>query len=146
MTPALVHYAAVLVAALTLVAVPYALRLVAKRTKPGALRDALLLAAEVIGIGVRDAAVAVAELKDPSKPGEWTAAAAAAVKERVIADARAAAPGAIAALEAAAADPGQADALLSRLVESELAKFRASAAAPVVNVSLPPSAPTRSPT
>lgn len=118
-----------LAAALLALVTAWVLRTIAAKARTEREREALTFVAAVVAAGVADAMQKVRDLKAPDKPGEWGPMAAAAIKASVIADAKRAAPRALAVLTEAAADPDAVDTLLSRLTEAQVEEARVKMAA-----------------
>lgn len=91
----------------------------------------------------------VGDLKDPTKPGTWTQAAAASIRQRAVERVRDLYPSAVRVIDAAAMDPARADELLGTLVERAVVelKGRSIPGALLLEASAPPDAgrPTTAP-
>ena len=94
---------------------PLARRLFAQRLIGSAVELLGVLAATAVANAYQ---TVVKDLKDPSKPGVWSAEAAASVKASVLRDLRVLGAGALQQLETHGLGPAAVDALLNQLVES----------------------------
>lgn len=104
------------------------MRTINARVKNRTASEALQLVTATVAAGVASAyQTTVADLKDETKPGVWTAAAGQSLKRQVVDTAKRLAPEALARLAATGLDPARLEVLLGQLVEQEVLKLKATA-------------------
>jgi len=104
------------------------MRTINARVKNRTASEALQLVTATVAAGVASAyQTTVADLKDETKPGTWTAAIGQSLKRQVVDNAKRLAPEAVARLAATGLDPARLEVLLGQLVEQEVLKLKATA-------------------
>lgn len=119
-----VKLAAFVIAAMAAKYTPPLVALVRARIKNALAREALAHLVALLGQFVLAEANSVRELKDPAKPGTWTAETARAALAHVIEQVKAAAPEQVAAVEAGLAHGQSIDAVLRQLTEAQVEALR----------------------
>lgn len=104
------------------------MRTINARVKNRTASEALQLVTATVAAGVASAyQTTVADLKDETKPGTWTAAIGQSLKRQVVDNAKRLAPEAVARLAATGLDPARLEVLLGQLVEQEVLRLKATA-------------------